>query len=108
MASTTVEVYKIVTYAFRNKTSSSLAQKSLKVGKWLFAGTQFWHQAFIFQVIYIGLSELDSKGWRRVDSIITIRYYSRRLESMKFQYAFVLSGANLVASYDLHVAIDWT
>jgi hypothetical protein len=41
MASTTVEVYKIVTYAFRNKTSSSLAQKSLKVGRWLFAGTQF-------------------------------------------------------------------
>ena len=38
--SATAEVYLIVTYALRNKTSSRFVQLGLQLCRWLFAGRQ--------------------------------------------------------------------
>lgn len=101
--STTIEVYLVATYAFRYKSSLQFSHRSLTLAKWLFVGMQDSSLASVCHIGYAGLNEIEAGNWQRRDSIIHISYYSEKVNSLKFQYSFLMASLNLIAAYDLNV-----
>jgi hypothetical protein len=101
--SVTIEVYLLVTYAFRNKTSRKSSKTSLNIVKVLFVGRCSLDLAATLHFFQLGLSEIDNRKWKRVDMIITVYYFNERIERLRNQYSAILILLNLILGYDLNV-----